>query len=166
MDEHGDLREGRWDRFSAALDQALRGEPVLRVDPADAPDGPPEPIDCASRLPICRAVCCRLAVPLSQAEVDRGQVHWDRDHPYVLERTPSGQCGHIQADSLRCCVYEERPRPCRVYSCRHDPRIWRDFEARVLNEAVVAAIEAQPGAGVIELIAHPVWDSAEPGAEP
>jgi hypothetical protein len=28
-------------------------------------------------------------------------------------------------------VYAQRPGACRAYDCRHDPRVWIDFEARI-----------------------------------
>ena len=30
-------------------------------------------------------------------------------------------------------MYDERPRPCRRYSCATDDRIWKDFERMELN---------------------------------
>jgi Fe-S-cluster containining protein len=51
----------------------------------------------------------------------------------MVRHDESGYCVHNDA-SRRCTVYDDRPRPCRVYSCADDPRIWKDFDAMELNE--------------------------------
>ena len=38
---------------------------------------------------------------------------------------------HNDPSSHGCTVHEYRPRVCRRYDCRHDPRIWTDFENRI-----------------------------------
>lgn len=107
---------------------------ALRVD---GPDGGAEPdveVDCAARLPICRAVCCRLSFPLSAEEVDAGQVKWDIGHPYLIRHEATGYCTHNDPTTGCCGVYADRPAVCRRYSCARDPRIWKDFEGMVLNQ--------------------------------
>ena len=37
-----------------------------------------------------------------------------------------------------CQIYEQRPNPCRMYSCEHDDRIWKDFDAMELNDEWIA----------------------------
>ncbi|HTW09970.1 MAG TPA: hypothetical protein VME46_20880 [Acidimicrobiales bacterium] len=105
---------------------------AIRVDPVDEPL--PEPVDCAARLPICQAVCCRLKFALSQEEVEKGAVKWDIGHPYIIRQDSTGYCCHNDVANHRCTVYEDRPQLCRRYSCRHDSRIWKDFDAMVLNQ--------------------------------
>jgi hypothetical protein len=34
-------------------------------------------------------------------------------------------------DTGACTVYAQRPGACRAYDCRHDPRVWIDFDARI-----------------------------------
>jgi Fe-S-cluster containining protein len=104
---------------------------AIRVDPLAPAE--PEPVDCAARLPVCQAVCCRLKFALSQDEVERGRVKWDIGHPYVIRQDSSGYCCHNDGRSRSCSVYEDRPRLCRQYSCRGDGRIWTDFDGMVLN---------------------------------
>ena len=104
---------------------------AIRVDnPAEAG---PEPVDCAARMHVCQAVCCRLKFALSQDEVERGRVKWDIGHPYVIRQDSSGYCCHNDATTRGCSVYQDRPVLCRRYSCRGDARIWSDFEAMELN---------------------------------
>jgi hypothetical protein len=31
-------------------------------------------------------------------------------------------------------VHGQRPEACRVYDCRNDKRIWKDFEKRILAD--------------------------------
>jgi Fe-S-cluster containining protein len=104
---------------------------AVRVDPTEPTE--PEPVDCAARLPVCQAVCCRLKFALSQEEVERGRVKWDIGHPYVIRQDSSGYCCHNDGPTRSCSVYEDRPHLCRRYSCRGDSRIWTDFDGMVLN---------------------------------
>jgi Fe-S-cluster containining protein len=112
----------------ATLGAAIRvdGEPV-----------PPPEIDCAARLPICQAACCRLRFALSAEDIEAGAVKWDLARPYYNRRDAEGYCHRL--DPARGCeVYEARPTVCRNYSCAHDPRIWIDFEAMELNHEWIA----------------------------
>jgi Fe-S-cluster containining protein len=104
---------------------------AIRVDPAEPVNM--EPVDCAARLPICQAVCCRLKFALTHEEVERGRVKWDIGHPYVIRQDSSGYCCHNDGAARTCSVYDDRPTLCRNYSCRGDDRIWTDFDAMVLN---------------------------------
>jgi Fe-S-cluster containining protein len=110
---------------------------AVRVDPSEPTN--PEPVDCSARLPVCHAVCCRLKFALSQDEIEGGQVKWDIGHPYVIRQDSTGYCSHNDCASRSCTVYDDRPRVCREYSCRGDGRIWKDFDAMVLNTEWVTA---------------------------
>jgi len=115
-----------------------RGMAVIRQDfdvpKRDFPGAPP--IDCASRVHLCKAACCRLAVGLSEEDVREGILRWDTGNPYALERGKDGWCVHMERGSCRCTVYDARPIPCRGFDCREDRRIWLDFEGRVPNPAL------------------------------
>jgi Fe-S-cluster containining protein len=118
---------------------AARGEGhehtvLLREDSPEEAAKPEPVIDCAARLHVCKAVCCRLSVKLSAEEVESGAVRWDLGRPYLLRREADGRCTHLDRGTLFCTVYEDRPHPCRQYSCANDRRIWRDFEGMVLNQ--------------------------------
>jgi Fe-S-cluster containining protein len=93
-------------------------------------------IDCASRLPLCKAACCRLPFALSKEDVQEGIVKWDLGQPYLNARDEGGYCRQMDRGTCRCTVYEHRPIPCRGYDCRNDKRIWVDFENRVINPRV------------------------------
>ena len=92
---------------------------------------PSHDIDCAARIPLCGARCCSFEVSLSAQDVAERTVPWEIDRPYALPRDPaSGRCVCMAEDGA-CTVYEHRPGACRAYDCRHDPRVWIDFEARI-----------------------------------
>ncbi len=91
------------------------------------------PIDCGDRIPLCKAVCCRLRVALSKQDLEEGVVRWDLAHPYLIAREADGYCTHLQPEDRKCGIYEKRPVPCRGYDCRQDERIWADFENRVVS---------------------------------
>lgn len=93
-------------------------------------------IDCASRLPICRGACCRLEFALSAQDIKEGIVRWNLGQPYVNRKAEHGHCVHWDPKTFKCTVYEHRPAICRSYNCRHDERIWLDFENCVINPAL------------------------------
>jgi hypothetical protein len=90
-------------------------------------------IDCPSLIPICRAACCRLPWALSRQDVREGVVRWDLGRPYLNERREDGYCVHNDTATKLCSIRAHRPVPCRAFDCRHDTRIWVDFEQRIPN---------------------------------
>ena len=123
---------------AVADELAQRAEPrphktVLRTESPDQAAKPERFVDCAARMPICHAVCCKLTVQLSGPEVEAGRLRWDLGRPYALRREADGRCTHQDRGSGFCGVYADRPKPCRQYSCADDRRIWSDFDGMVLN---------------------------------
>jgi len=90
-------------------------------------------IDCASRVPLCRAACCRLKFALSKQDVREGIIRWEMEKPYLIEQGKDGRCVHLDRGALGCSVWKNRPAPCRAFDCRRDRRIWVDFEMRIPN---------------------------------
>lgn len=90
-------------------------------------------IDCASRIHLCQAACCRLPFALSKQDVREGIVHWELGRPYLIAHDDDGYCHHLERGACRCTVREHRPVPCRAYDCRNEKRIWLDFDAMVVN---------------------------------
>ncbi len=101
-------------------------------------------IDCASRLHLCHAACCRLRFPLSRQDVEEGVVRWDLGQPYLNRRDDTGYCVHCDHQSHHCGVYANRPAPCRVYDCRADERIWEDFDAMVVSPDLQMLLHGEP----------------------
>jgi len=103
-------------------------------------------IDCAARMPLCKARCCTLSFPLSFQDLDERVVQWDYKVPYKIRLRDDGYCTHCDATTGACGVYAQRPATCRVYDCRQDTRIWLDFERRIPApvEAVAPPLAAPP----------------------
>jgi Fe-S-cluster containining protein len=95
-------------------------------------------IDCAGRIALCRAACCRLAFALSRQDVHEGVVRWDLGQPYIIAHGTDGYCSHIEPESRRCSIRAQRPVPCRAYDCRKNNDIWLDFDKRLINPAINA----------------------------
>ncbi len=118
-------------RLADADPDSLRA--VLGPCDADKYQQESPPVPCEELLPICRARCCRLGFPLATQDLNECVARWDYVRPYaILHRKGDGRCVHNQPKSYRCGIYEHRPQPCRTFDCREDPRIWDDFENRVL----------------------------------
>lgn len=96
-------------------------------------------LDCAARLPLCKAACCRLPFALSRQDLNEGVVRWDLEQPYLIAQAADGYCGHLDHDCLGCTIYAQRPLPCRAYDCRSDTRIWLDYDAGKINPLVERA---------------------------
>jgi Fe-S-cluster containining protein len=90
-------------------------------------------IDCASRLALCKAACCKLGFALSKQDVEEGVVKWNFARPYFIAQGADGYCSHMDRGKLSCTIHGQRPVPCRGYDCRKDTRIWANFEERVVS---------------------------------
>ncbi len=100
------------------------------------PTGPPKPaveVNCAERMHVCHAVCCKLHFALTAEEVDAGRVRFDIGFPYMIRHDSDGYCTHNDRSTGFCGVYADRPGICRHYTCANDDRIWKDFEGMELN---------------------------------
>lgn len=110
---------------------------TTRVDLDPGPDkyaATPAEVPCAELMPICQARCCQeFTFALSTQDLDEGVVRWDYGRPYrIRKRASDSYCVHNDPASHGCTVHGQRPRVCRTYDCRKDPRIWADFEKRIL----------------------------------
>jgi Fe-S-cluster containining protein len=118
------------DRVGQAARQDLRSTVRLRVfvDKYRVSGGD---IDCEARLHLCHARCCALSFELSTQDLDEGVVRWEVDEPYLIRHERDGYCTHIDRTRLGCTIYAQRPAACRGFDCRHDPRVWIDFDQRI-----------------------------------
>jgi Fe-S-cluster containining protein len=121
-------------QVATSLEQAKANWPGIAfgVEPED-PE-PPVEVNCAERMHVCHAVCCKLNFALTPAEVESGKVKWDLGFPYLIRHGSNGYCVHNDTATGCCTNYANRPGACHRYSCAHDPRIWKDFDNMVLNE--------------------------------
>lgn len=90
---------------------------------------PSPDIDCAALIPLCGARCCSFEVTLSAQDVAEKTVPFDLSQPYAMPRVDD-RCVCMDGAGA-CTIYERRPGACRAYDCRHDARVWIDFEARI-----------------------------------
>jgi Fe-S-cluster containining protein len=106
---------------------------ALAVEGEESP--PPVEVNCAERMHICHAVCCKLNFALTAKDIDTGKVKWDLGFPFMIRHEEDGYCTHLRRGSGACGVYADRPGVCRRYSCANDQRIWSDFGKMELNHA-------------------------------
>jgi Fe-S-cluster containining protein len=144
LNEHGVITIDELDARKAVVTERLaeqirrERQGVMLMDPEYdkyAFEGAPA-IDCAARIPLCHAACCKLPFALSRQDVREGIVRWDLGQPYLIDQHGDGYCSHIDRGACACTIYEHRPVPCRGFDCRNDKRIWLDFEARVPNPEI------------------------------
>jgi Fe-S-cluster containining protein len=137
----GIIKKGDFEKRMALVDKHLKESyketrvGVLIHEQADADKYQlkdlPE-IDCESRKHICHTACCGFTFSLSIQDIHEG-VRWNLANPFVSVRGDNGYCVHWQPDGMRCSLYERRPLSCRTYDCRNDPRIWVDFDKKIIN---------------------------------
>jgi Fe-S-cluster containining protein len=111
---------------------------ALRPETNETKETPIKEVDCAARMHVCKAVCCKLDFALSTSEIEAGTVKWDLGRPYFIRHESDGLCTHVDRASGGCSVYANRPAVCRGYSCANDERIWKDFENMELNNEWIA----------------------------
>ena len=88
-------------------------------------------IDCAARLPLCRAACCRLRFPLSEQDIDEGVVNWTLAEPYLNRQRADGYCVHCDEHNKACQGLPGSARRVPGLRLSQQLRIWVDFEQRV-----------------------------------
>lgn len=135
------LDQRKADDAKAMADEATSRWDGARVldDTRDKYTVTPAPVDCASRVSVCKAACCRLSFYLSKQDLGEHTVRWDVARPYHIARRADGWCVHCDPATRACGVHERRPLVCRRYDCREDGRIWQDFE-QVIPTAEVEAL--------------------------
>ena len=158
----GELREAVENVRSELRERGdLSGPGVMvRVDQEPA-DRPAVEVDCAARMPVCKAVCCKLDFALTIEEIEAGHVKWDLGRPYFIRHGPTGGCAHNDSETGGCRVYANRPGVCRNYSCADDPRIWKDFDGWELNtEWIEANLSGDHGVRAVSVAMHDVIPSS------
>jgi Fe-S-cluster containining protein len=135
---------------------------AIRVDNANG-ERVNNPVDCGARMHLCHAVCCRLRFPLTVEEVEDGPLKWDLGRPYFNRHGPDGYCHQCAPDTHACQVYEQRPAPCRQYTCEGDERIWKDFDAMEINQEWIDE-HLGTGPGPVEVFMTAVQADSRPAA--
>lgn len=138
------LGKGHKKILEKAANKPQRSLPQIRLGPMDDKynvEG--ADIDCAARLHLCGARCCRLEASLGQQDLDERELEWETQRPYVIKRAEDGYCTYL-GDNGGCTCYEKRPTVCRVFDCRNDKRIWQDFDKMIPTEDVFIRIYEPP----------------------
>jgi hypothetical protein len=117
-------------------DQNVSVDVAVRVDGSDVKSSS---VDCEARMHLCRAVCCSFRWPLAAEEVEQGLLKWDLARPYFNRTGADGYCHQCEPGTHHCGVYEQRPTPCRQYTCEGDDRVWKDFDGMVPNREWIDA---------------------------
>ena len=137
---NGTLSLREFEKRKAATEQSMAAEAGTRWEGARVLSDETDKyrvegvkIDCAERIHLCKAACCRLSFYLSKQDLGEGVVRWDVTRPYGILQREDGWCHHCDPVTKRCHVHEQRPLVCRGYDCREDARIWEDFEKAIPN---------------------------------
>ena len=124
----------------AAVENQMASEPQTKwvaaeisTDHSDKYEVPSPDIDCANRLHLCKAACCRMTFHLSKQDIQEGLVRWEVGAPFRIAQREDGWCAHCDKQTKRCNVHASRPSVCRQYDCRKDPRVWEDFDNGIPN---------------------------------
>lgn len=117
-----EISEEDLERLVSAMMKTL--EMGIAVVYGDEDEGPEKVVDCQSRLSKCRALCCTFQFALTREEVKKGHIKYDPKRPYFIAHDPDGYCPHLNRDSLRCTIWEDRPMRCRKYDCSDDGYNW------------------------------------------
>jgi hypothetical protein len=127
-----------FDRLKHKFTERGMGVAVLDDDRNKYSCGTGKAVDCFRRLPVCKALCCRFGVALSRQDVEEGRLCWDPGQPYMIAKDKNGYCRHIDGQTLTCTVRDCRPIACREYDCRHDKRVWADYDKMILSPDAAA----------------------------
>ncbi len=79
---------------------------------------------CHQRLTLIIKMFVQYRFSLTREEVEQGRVQYEPSRPYFIKIDPDGYCPHLDRETLKCAVWEERPLRCRQYDCRGDREIW------------------------------------------
>lgn len=109
-------KEDRERIFEVALERMVMiGGKVYGIEDDSEPEAY---VDCLSRLNSCKALCCTYVFALTQEEVKKGLVKFNPERPYYIARDDDGNCPHLDRETYKCSVHENRPLRCRKYACK------------------------------------------------
>jgi len=99
-------------------------------------------IDCeAGRALGCRTFCCRLLVRLDPDEREPAQDGMPQKG-FVDKDLEDGLCIHLDRETHRCKIWENRPRVCREYHCNGDEMLQAAIQLGNFKNIVELALAA------------------------
>lgn len=115
-DMEEDIPPEERERLRGLIERLLRmGAFAIYGD--ESPDEPEALPDCTGQLSKCRARCCTYNFALTKDEVALGHILHNASKPFFIARDPDGYCPHIDRQTLRCEIWEQRPLRCRRFDC-------------------------------------------------
>lgn len=109
-------------RIVSAITRALELG-ICAVYGDEDPDEADAEVPCGRRLDTCKAICCTFQFALTKDEVRRGQIKHDSRRPFFIAHEADRYCHHLNRDTLRYDIWEQRPLRCRRYDCSDDPEV-------------------------------------------
>ena len=101
-----------------------------RSEVSDTSDAASDHIDPTIQCSACEAVCCRLKVVLQPGDrVPTQYIDQDERGLSIMAKGEDGWCAAMDANSMRCTIYAQRPRTCRDFdmggsACREERLQW------------------------------------------
>ncbi len=123
-------------------------------------------VNCAERVHLCGAACCRFTFYLTAQDVAEGVVKYDKEDPYKIAQDQDGWCAHVDRRDLSCAVHLRRPAVCREYDCSSDARIWEDFDGMVINPNLWKSKESNHDGTITEGTIGEVVGGQDQGSTP
>ena len=116
--EHGSPRVSNEER-NKILEVALKrmimiGGNVFGLEDNTEPDAF---VDCAARVALCKASCCKYVFALTQEEARKGLYRYNPKRPYYIAKDEDGYCPYLNRVTFECGIHEIRPVRCRKYAC-------------------------------------------------
>lgn len=104
-------------------------------------------VDCEGRLAVCKAVCCKLPFALSRQDVEEGIIRWEFGRPYLIAHEDDGYCIHMDRNTYKCTVREQRTVPCKGFDCKDNEKwkIWIDYDKRMINPELTEKVDKENG---------------------
>jgi Fe-S-cluster containining protein len=99
-------------------------------------------VDCQNRRHLCK-VCCKFPSALSRQDVEEGVIRWEFGRPYLIAHGADGYCVHLDRESYRCTVWEQRPVPCLGFDSEDNEKwkVWADCGEKIVNDGLMECID-------------------------
>ncbi len=104
-------------------------------------------VDCQSRLPLCKAICCKFPYALSRQDVEEGVIRWEFGRPYLIAHDTDGYCVHLDRKTYKCTAYDHRPVPCQGFDCQENEKwqVWLNYEKNIINPELIEHVDQSSG---------------------